>query len=381
MNERTHLDLFSGIGGFALAAQRCGVKTVAFCEIEEYAQEILKKNFGAIVADADGKRCVHGKPEIKPAKRRLRAQRESVTSVEPSGISSNSQKIFPDIRKLDGRQFAGVWLLTGGFPCQPFSLAGKRRGTEDDRHLWPEMLRVISEARPTWVIGENVAGFVSMELDNCVSDLEALGYACQPVVIPACAADAKHRRDRVWIIGYADGSQDDSVRGISERRRNLMGREIKTTQQENKPAGDNSPCGSGKNVADTEHGGVSLRRRIKTLGRKLRKYCRIFGDEPSRCDEQKNKRAAQSGSDAHSMYGKRRDDDAKEEWQEPRKRPVGLQNNGDGGWVEWIAEPAVGRVAHGISGRVDRLRGLGNAIVPQVAEEIIRAMIAIEEGC
>src|SRR6202012_3799778 len=137
--------------------------------------------------------------------------------------------IHTDIRKLDGRKYRGVWLLTGGFPCQPYSQAGQRRGTADDRHLWPEMLRVIQEARPTWIIGENVAGFLTMEQFNCeagvdgeghafgepgdtcdrvgrgiadeaVGALEALGYDFQPFLIPAVGVDAKHRRDRDVIM-------------------------------------------------------------------------------------------------------------------------------------------------------------------------------------
>jgi DNA (cytosine-5)-methyltransferase 1 len=115
------------------------------------------------------------------------------------------QKNFPGVPIHDNIKtftYNGTnpFILTGGFPCQPFSCAGKRKGKEDDRYLWPEMLRVISEARPTWVIGENVGGFVNMGLDDCISDLEAEGYEVQPFIIPACAKNAPHRRDRVWIV-------------------------------------------------------------------------------------------------------------------------------------------------------------------------------------
>lgn len=104
-----------------------------------------------------------------------------------------------------------VDVVSGGFPCQPFSVAGKRRGKEDDRFLWPEMLRIIKELRPAWVVGENVAGIISMAIDQVLSDLESIGYTCQAFVIPACAVDAPHRRDRCAIVAY----------GAVERKRGL----------------------------------------------------------------------------------------------------------------------------------------------------------------
>ena len=162
MNE--HLDLFSGIGGFALAAKWAGFRTITFCEWDKFCQKVLRKNF----------------PDVP---------------------------IFGDIRELDGTKYKGVELLTGGFPCQPFSIAGKQKGKDDDRYLWPEMLRIISEAQPTWIIGENVAGIVNMALDQVLIDLEAQGYAAWPFIIPACAVGAPHRRDRVWILAYSNSNR------------------------------------------------------------------------------------------------------------------------------------------------------------------------------
>src|SRR5262245_11546836 len=181
----THIDLFSGIGGFALAAQWAGFKTVCFVEIDEYCQEIIKKNFGA-VADTERKRFSNS------------------TGGMDSGFVGHCGTIYSDIRTFNGTAYRGAALLTGGFPCQPFSQAGKRRGKEDDRYLWPEMLRVIQESKPHWVLAENVAGIVNMELDGVLSDLEGEGYECQAFIIPACAIDARHRRDRVWIVGHAE---------------------------------------------------------------------------------------------------------------------------------------------------------------------------------
>jgi DNA (cytosine-5)-methyltransferase 1 len=207
---KTHLDLFSGIGGFAIAAQACGYTTIGFCEKEKYAQQILKERFGAVLVDSTsaGLPKRHGAGALTAGERH--AKLECSSSIFPT--------LHPDIFDLDGADYAGVDLLTGGFPCQPFSVAGKRRGAEDDRALWPEMLRVINEARPRWLIGENVAGIVTMELDNILSSLEAIGYSCWPLVIPACAVDARHRRDRVWIVAHADrsgqrqGDEEDAER-------------------------------------------------------------------------------------------------------------------------------------------------------------------------
>jgi len=233
-----HIDLFSGIGGFALAARNVWgeeYNNVCFCEINKYAQAVLRKNFGKEVvicedirtlkaeqfgAVTNADRCgrVHGKSEIKSAKGSHKTQREPIASVGSSGL------------RID--------LLTGGFPCQPFSQAGQRRGTEDDRFLWPEMLRVISEFRPTWIIGENVAGILSMAEPNgepevatetdlfgnridthtkrgrgilfrIIGELEQIGYSVQTFVIPACAVGAPHRRDRVWIVAHRNS---DSMR-------------------------------------------------------------------------------------------------------------------------------------------------------------------------
>ena len=162
------IELFAGIGGIALAAERAGIETVAFCERDLFCQKVLKKHW----------------PDVP---------------------------IFDDIRVLDrqvlekrGVNIEAIELISGGFPCQPYSIAGKRRGQKDDRDLWSEMFRVISEVRPTWVVGENVANFVNMGLDNTLSDLESIGYTCQSFIIPACAVGARHRRDRTFIVAHAD---------------------------------------------------------------------------------------------------------------------------------------------------------------------------------
>ena len=187
MNEKpTHLDLFSGIGGFALAAGWAGFETVGFCDNEPYAQAVIKKHW----------------PEVP---------------------------IHGDIKALDGTAYRGVTLLTGGFPCQPFSNAGKRRGKDDDRYLWPQMLRVIQEARPAWIVGENVVGIIGLALDQVCSDLEAEGYEVEPIIIPACGVDAQHRRNRVWVVaggGRCGRLQGHQAEGQTTRRNACDHRDI-----------------------------------------------------------------------------------------------------------------------------------------------------------
>ena len=164
-----HGSLFSGIGGFDLAAEWMGWENVFHCEWNPFGQRILK----------------HYWPNAKS---------------------------YDDITKTDFTSHRGaIDILTGGFPCQPYSLAGKRKGKADDRHLWPEMLRAIREIQPQWVVGENVFGIVNwnggMVFDEVQADLEAEGYEVQPYVLPACAVNAPHRRDRVWFVAYRNTEQ------------------------------------------------------------------------------------------------------------------------------------------------------------------------------
>lgn len=162
----THLSLFSGIGGLDLAAEMAGIETIGQCEWADYPTKVLEKHW----------------PDVPR---------------------------WRDIRTLTRESFherTGRWtvdIVPGGFPCQPFSLAGKRTGTDDDRYLWPEMLRVIQELQPTWVVGENVVGIINLALDTVLSDLENEGYASQAFVVPACGVDAPHKRERVAILAYS----------------------------------------------------------------------------------------------------------------------------------------------------------------------------------
>jgi len=197
----THIDLFSGIGGFALAAQWAGFETILFCDNNKFCQELLKRRFnGEVITDT-----AKFRPHNEKDKQELEGTRSGKLDVE----QSRSIPIIPDIRNLDGRKYRGATLLTGGFPCQPFSCAGKRKGKEDDRYLWDEMFRVIREAEPKWVLAENVYGLLTIDngmvFNKVLSDLESIGYEVQPLIIPACAVNAPHRRDRVWIITHCPG--------------------------------------------------------------------------------------------------------------------------------------------------------------------------------
>jgi len=169
----THIDLFSGIGGFALACRWCELETICFCEQDPYCQKILAKHW----------------PDVP---------------------------IVSDIREFDGTRYTDVTILTGGPPCQPVSVAGERRGEADDRWLWPEMYRVITEARPRFVLFENVAGVRNMGLDEVLSDLEASGYATGSAIIPACAIGAQHRRDRCWVLADSIGERQSGSRTLGD---------------------------------------------------------------------------------------------------------------------------------------------------------------------
>ena len=187
MERLTHLSLFSGIGGLDLAAEMAGFETVGQCEWADYPRAVLEKHWPGIPRWRDIRTLTKG------------------SFYEQTGLHT-------------------VDIISGGFPCQPFSVAGKHRGKDDDRYLWPEMLRVIRELQPNWVIGENVPGIVNMALDTVLSDLEAEGFEVQCFLIPACGVDAPHKRERCAILahsnnrmrGFKYSKKDEDIHGCRD---------------------------------------------------------------------------------------------------------------------------------------------------------------------
>jgi len=200
------LDLFSGIGGFSLAARWTGqIETVAFCEIDPFCQKVLKKHWPTVPIISDIREVTGERIRGIVVDTGDKQRRELSSKGIQSQRATSNQQQFSDVDSE--RDKSNIDILAGGFPCQPFSCAGKRKGTSDNRFLWPEMLRVIKEVRPRWVIGENVAGLISIDngmvFEDCCASLEAEGYAVQSFILPACAVGAPHRRDRVWIVANA----------------------------------------------------------------------------------------------------------------------------------------------------------------------------------
>jgi len=209
MEDLTHLSLFSGIGGIDLAAEWAGFRTVLFVEIDSYCQKVLRKHWSGVPIIGDIRDATKERIMAYAADQRL--------LLCPSGGNREQARHREGLFKGRGEVGRGgtntaissVTLITGGFPCQPVSAAGKRRGKADDRWLWPEMLRVIREIRPTWVVAENVAGLLNMGFNDCVSDLEGEGYETIPFLIPACGVNAPHRRDRIFIVAHATRDRCD----------------------------------------------------------------------------------------------------------------------------------------------------------------------------
>ncbi len=257
------ISLFAGIGGFDLGFERAGMECVAQVEINPFCQKVLAKHW----------------PNVPR---------------------------FGDIRNVGKHNLPTTDVLCGGFPCQPHSLAGKRRGEEDDRNFWPEYFRLITELQPAWVVGENVPGIRTTILDDILSDLEGEGYATVTLDIPAIAFNAPHRRHRYFIVAHND----------------------------------------------------SFRRRISSVAWEQKETLHADGDGTSQPMANANSNGLQGQRVSEKTFGE-------------GKADFSFPVNGN----HWSVEPRMGRVANGVPNRVDRLKSLGNAIVPQVAEFVGRAIL------
>ena len=355
------LDLFSGIGGFARGFEATGsIETSCFVEQDPYCQAVLR----------------HHWPDVP---------------------------ILGDIRDVRGCELPiQPDVICGGFPCQPFSQAGKQLAQDDPRHLWPEMFRLIRECRPAWVCGENVAGLIKLGLDEVLSDLEGEGYATRTFNLPACAVGAPHIRQRLWIIAHADsqGEPDkpfDDGAGSGQLGFGFGGSEAPSHGAN---PNDHGPRRAEKHQQDAQHGQTQLRdKQVRELGqvgqdvadthsiRSSKQSIRSIGSMG------KESRKKEGGGNKSSVCSTTRSTDVANTDNADRRRGTERRQVGDGELElhgeerpanrpkdYWQSEPAVGRLADGIPNRVSQLRALGNTIIPQIAEEIGHAIVAATKG-
>ena len=374
-----HLDLFSGIGGFSLGLEEAGlVETIAFCDYEPYCQKILKKHW----------------PKVP--------------------IYNNIKELNYETLKQDG--IKDIDIITGGYPCQPFSVAGKQRAEKDPRHLWPEMFRLIKECRPTWVIGENVSGHIKLGLDTVISDLESEGYSTRTFNIPASGVGALHQRQRIWTISHTNHSRrkdrseqhrwqqtqseeriNSSLGSDTISHTNEYGSHRKKrneTEQSSDWEKDRVSIRNGNDVSysdkqrtqiqiEGKHSSIQMPRGTSEKGRvttttdpnckdvhqqqgNIRSSSNKFIKEDFGClrkDISSTEDVAHTNSEGtqklgqHNEMGSRVFENSSKSYTSSNK--IGKEN-----W--WGFEPRVGRVADGVPNRVDRIKCLGNSVVPQI---------------
>ena len=311
------LDLFSGIGGFSYAAEKLvgGYETVAFCEQDEFCQKVLRKHWKDV-------------------------------------------PIYDDVRTIDAARLGRIDIVAGGFPCQAVSQAGLQKATEDDRWLWDEMLRIIQGCKPRWVIGENVVGLININegvlFEQVQTDLEKEGYSVQSVVIPACAKNAPHRRDRVWIVGYSNAT---NTKRMGWEQRSKIREASEREGWSNKFSNSSSTVRERKDVSNSN----SHRSKTRLSGQDKGK----IGNTEKSINRDNRQRGWETIHDRATQCKMGYLDDGISR---------GLLRHFD-------REPEhIPRVTTGEKDRAKKLKALGNSIVPQVAAEIFNAIKVAEHG-
>jgi len=343
-NKLRHLDLFSGIGGFSLGLEATGgFETVAFCEIEEFPRQVLQKHW----------------PHVKQYK--------------------DIKELTYDKLKADG--LGSIDIITGGYPCQPFSQAGRKKGEQDPRHLWPEYFRLIKECRPSFVIGENVSGHLKLGLDSVLADLEGEGYATRTFSISAASIGANHKRERVWIVANANGSRNQSEKsGSSEKKKE---KETGNRQDNSSPriSSGTNKIFSEQRKTSMEH--ANFRSQVQFLVEDTRR--RSWREQFTGNKESTGRgtfKTAERSTHTNKITGS---SEGAETLANAKRVHVQGQHDGPGKrkpWREswWTIEPDVGRVAHGIPARVDRLKALGNSLVPHIPYYIGLSLLEVHDA-
>jgi len=342
------LDLFSGIGGFSLGMEATNrIKTIAFVEKDKFCQKVLNKNFKNI-------------------------------------------PIEEDIRNVKGSNYTAD-IVSGGFPCQPFSVAGKRRGKDDDRYLWDETIRVVAETKPKWFVGENVEGIINISngtvLQQIQQDLEKEGFQVQCLVIPASGVGAWHQRKRVWIIG-CNVSNSNSNRNTNEIERSNGEKE--KVQREHRQKDSSTWEFIRTNSNDVPHTNSRMRSRWGTIGQSGANEIWSF------CSEKEKQAGYDIWSKAigcNALPRKENSSDTNSKGLqgcslptelEREQRQVITKRDTEKQQTWWEAQSKLCGIPYGLSARLDkdrtnRIKALGNSIVPLIAYEIGKAIISAED--
>jgi DNA (cytosine-5)-methyltransferase 1 len=319
MNKLKLLDLFSGIGGFSLGLESTGYfQTIAFVEKDKFCRQVLQKNF-------------------------------------------NNIPIEEDIRNVRGSNYAAD-VITGGFPCQPFSVAGKRKGTADDRYLWDETIRVVAECKARWFIGENVEGLINinngMVLRQVQTDLEEQGFQVQCIVIPASGIGAWHQRKRVWIVAYSDSNRhSNKIRGSSTKEERISQEHRQDHNTTRKSSGASSVWDSNnKYVSNTNDKGLQRFNSEQIAPKQKLRFTSNKNDENVWHSESTGLQSCSNRQGKGEFWGT----------STPREQ---CQRT----W--WQIESGICGIPHGLSTTMDknrsnRIKALGNSIVPQIARQI-----------